>query len=319
MRFVFLGVALALLAIPASAMSENDSRLDPDKPEDAILIQQKMSCSLNEGETITYYAKGGTFSRVPGERDRHLFNWSLMGIRQCANFEDPERGHGYLSVHKEILLYLDPETNEILRTWENPWTDDVVEVIHVANDPVNMRAPTYAYGEDGTPFKLGAPFNIGGTEISTEFTWMNGRVMTALEVPLFYKNPLGGEFQKNIGGTYHAMEAFQDFYLEEDLLDASKPTLEAHNISWFRFSQFLPWMEMGGRTGMLFFTGSGGRIGGIEDLPQFYQDEIAKSYPGYVVPPPLDDARPNVTSWSYFKKVLEERQAEEQNDKGEAQ
>jgi hypothetical protein len=35
--------------------------------------------------------------------------------------------------------------------------------------------------------------------------------------------------------------------------------------------------------------------------------EIAKYFPAYRDPPPLDDQRPNETSWTYFKKVIDAR------------
>ena len=35
------------------------------------------------------------------------------------------------------------------------------------------------------------------------------------------------------------------------------------------------------------------------------KDEIATNYPVYRTPPPGDDARPNETSWTYFKKAVE--------------
>ena len=62
-----------------------------------------------------------------------------MNIRQCVAIEDPVRGVGYRMVSREIMLYLDPETNEVLRSFANPWTGADNEVIHVANDPVNGR------------------------------------------------------------------------------------------------------------------------------------------------------------------------------------
>ena len=33
--------------------------------------------------------------------------------------------------------------------------------------------------------------------------------------------------------------------------------------------------------------------------------EIAKNYPLYTQPPPLDDTRRNETSWTYFRKMIE--------------
>jgi hypothetical protein len=37
------------------------------------------------------------------------------------------------------MLYLEPETNEILETWHNPWLNREVKVFPVANDPVNGK------------------------------------------------------------------------------------------------------------------------------------------------------------------------------------
>ena len=52
--------------------------------------------------------------------------------------DDDEKGAGFKLVSREILLYKDPVTDEVLATWENPWTGETVDVLHVANDPVNF-------------------------------------------------------------------------------------------------------------------------------------------------------------------------------------
>ena len=49
----------------------------------------------------------------------------------------------------QILLYLAPKTGEVLRTFDNPWTGEANEVIHVANDPVNGR-PSFGVNDDGS-------------------------------------------------------------------------------------------------------------------------------------------------------------------------
>ena len=38
--------------------------------------------------------------------------------------------------------------------------------------------------------------------------------------------------------------------------------------------------------------------------------EIAASYPEYTAPPPGDDTRPNETSWTYQKKIIDSRPKE---------
>jgi len=41
------------------------------------------------------------------------------------------------------------------------------------------------------------------------------------------------------------------------------------------------------------------------------KDEIAKNYPEYTNAPPLDDDRKNETSWTYMKKIIDQRKAKE--------
>ena len=286
------GAALALLlAGPALA-----GRLNPEVPEDALKLMQKSICSLNEGETVIYWWKGSMFSRVEGERDRILFGLQGMNIRQCKSVQDEKRGPGFRSVSREIMLHLDPETGAVADSWTNPWTGEELEVIHVANDPVNMRAPIHAYKADGSP-------------LTFDHTIMNGRVLRGGNTPLFYKNPLGGDYQEWVGGTYHAMEMGNDFFYEADLFDGDTPTVAHHSISWSRISNWLPWMKMGDRNGVVYTATVGGRVSSIEDLPEPLRSTLKERYPDYAAPPPLDDARPNETSWEVFRKRMEAKRA----------
>lgn len=290
------GFLLPLLAAAACAAPVAAVTLDPAKPEDALKIVQKSICSLNEGETVIFWWRGAMFARVEGERDRELFKLQGMNIRQCRNLSDPERGPGFRSVSREIMLHLDPATGEVMDRWKNPWTGEELEVFHVANDPVNMRAPMHAYRADGKP-------------IEADFKVMNGRAWRGGNAPLFYENPLQGEYQEWIGGTYHAMEMGNDFFYADDLFDAGAPTPRHHSISWSRLSGWLPWMKMGDRNGVIYTATVGGRVNSIDDLPEPLLSMLKARYPEYAAPPPLDDQRPNETSWVVFKKRMEARKA----------
>jgi hypothetical protein len=183
----------------------------------------------------------------------------------------------------------------VLQTWANPWTGETVDVIPVANDPVNMRAPQFPIGADGKPFTLDSRAE-------------GGRLFMTTEVPLFYKNPLAGDYQDFIGNHYHAMEMF-DFIAEaSDLLDADKPTARPV-VAWVRVAQWLPWMKMGDHDGVMIVNATGETVPGIDALPPVIKDQIAASYPAWREPPPLDDARPNETSWTYFKKRVDAKAA----------
>ena len=179
-----LTLACAAMALAGMGMAAEARTLDPNVPEDAIEISKRLQCGEADGEPAVYYWSGHAYSRVRGERDRHLFNLEGMNIRQCVSVTDPERGTGYRQVSREIMLYTDPETGEVLREWENPWTGETNTVMHVANDPVNMRAPNFPVTRDGSPYRISTYRQIGD--------W----VLIPFEVPLFYTNPLGGDYQE---------------------------------------------------------------------------------------------------------------------------
>jgi hypothetical protein len=122
-------------------------------------------------------------------------------------------------------------------------------------------------------------------------------------VPLFYSNPLAGDYQKYIGGTYHATEMFNFFGRLDDLTDPKKPNA-AVNVAWVRMSSWLPWMEMGDRAGLFYINAAGRKLDNFAQLPDVIKNEIAANYPDYTRAPPLDDTRPNETSWTYFKKKV---------------
>ena len=287
---------LALL-LPALASSQV---LDVSDPEQALLASNKLFCD-NRAETPSlYWWQGVVYSRIPGEKDRHLFNVQGMNIRQCARLEDPLRGLGFRSVSREVMLYLDPETGQVLKTWDNPWTGEQVEVIQVHNDPVNSRAPSWARDESGQP---AASFS-GYTEVNGMALRGGGAAR------LFYYNPLAGDYQDYEGGNYHASEFLTMAFPMADALDASQTAIQDAVISWGRVSGWLPWMKMRSRTGLLVHYTHGMRLHDWADLPDVLRKEIEANYPKFREPPPVDDARPNETSWTVFKRIIDQRRAD---------
>lgn len=292
-RVLLAGLVLGM----AGGVAAAPKRLDLSKPEDALAASRKIGCSLRDNEPVVYHFSGEVYSRVEGEPDRHVFNIEGMNVRQCAAVTDPVRGKGFTQVSRELLLYTDVKTGALLRSWANPWTGKTVDVVHVANDPVNFRSPQFPINKDGSPYRF-------------EGRVQAGRIFMPIVVPLWYPNPMGGDYQQFVGNQYHSMEIFDFVADAADLLDATK-TRANPSVAWVRISPWLPWMEMTGRGGVLVFNAVGQTLpDGIAGLPKVMRDEIALNYPIYTAPPPVDDKRPNATSWTYFKQLTDIRRAE---------
>ena len=124
-----------LLASPIQAQT-----IDPNSAEGFVALNRKIQCSTEDRSPQVFEWSGYGYSRVPGEPDRRIFGLLGMNVRQCGQVEDPDKGTGYRLVSREIMLYLDPKTGDVLRTFDNPWTGAANEAIHVANDP---KGPSY--------------------------------------------------------------------------------------------------------------------------------------------------------------------------------
>jgi hypothetical protein len=297
MRITFtrgLALAAALATSSAAFAARGGKGIDIDTPEGAVEAFRKVQCSTEDQRPTVYYWVGETYSRVPGEPDRLLFLFEGMNIRQCVTVTDPVRGKGVRQVSREVLYYKDPATGQIIDEWKNPWSGDTVKVIHIANDPVNMRAPVFPVRADGKPYK-------------SEIKVLGDHWWGTTTVPLFYRNPLAGDYQDYVGGTYHATEMFNFFGRLSDLTDPKKHSADV-NVAWARLSDWLPWMKMRGRAGELYFNGAGSKLDSYADLPAGMRATIEARNPTYREPPPVDDQRPNETSWTYFKKQIDAAQ-----------
>ena len=257
--------------------------LNIQDPNEGAKVLRKVHCDLRDGIPKLRWWRGNLYSRVPGEKDRLLLAFEGMNIRTTKTLsEDP---YTYRAVSKEILLYTNPESGNVVHQWENPWNGKSCHVVHVANDPVNSTIPF-----------SGSTFTFPGLIVKD-------RLLVSSEVPLLYPNPLGGEYQAYVGGQYHAIEMFSTFTDAPQVLNPATTSASTVDFSWSRVCQWLPWMEMGDRAGCLMFHGSGTSLDSFEELPSVLKNAIEQHYPTFKTPPPLDDERSNETSWKYFKKL----------------
>ena len=294
-RWIGILAALALL-LPATSSAQP---LDLTKPDDIVKANRKIQSSLVDGKPTIIYFEGNVYSRVAGEKDRLLFTY--QGIQHpChqARWSRRVAATAIAMVSRELLVYLDPKTKEVLRTWKNPWTGEEVEVVHVANDPVNWpgrRSPRVPRG----PAKWTGDLH-------------RRLVRQGFEVPLSLRKPPGRRLP---GVRRRRLPRHRDLLrsiFRKDEVIAADTTEAPIDVGWARVCQWLPWMKMGGpsRLGDLQRALAGAWRAGTA-CPRRCVKEIEANYPEYKEPPPLDDARPNETSWTYFKKWIDAKRAKE--------
>ena len=279
-----------MMAAGLSFTATAADKIDLNTPQGAADAMRKIQCSLIDEKPTFYWWQGKAYSRRMGEPDKHLFNVEGMNVRHCATVDGGKRGKAYKLVTREILLYTDKRTGQPLKTWKNPWSGEEVEVLHVENDPVNQPA-RFPLNEEGKPYPWTAKF--GGHV-------QNGQWSIGFQVPLFYHNVLGGDYQKQVGGVYHATEMFNFMGDLESLVSRDEHSVKAM-VGWTRISDWLPFMMMQGREGDVYIHAVGHKMDTFEEMGPVMKAYINEHAPLYKAPPPIDDERKNETSWSTYK------------------
>lgn len=287
-----LATFIAVLTVSSCAMmvEAREHRLDPNDSADALTLMRKIQCSTVDNREAIYAWEGKAYARRQGEKDKNIFNVVGMNVRACSSIQDEKKGNGFAMVSREILLYLDKDTGEIIDTWDNPWTGETVKVQHVENDPVNWES--YEIGWNGKPATWSG--EVFGNQWNYRSTF-----------PLWYPNPLGGAYQSEVGGTYHATEMFNFFGRTDDLFD-SRNSEASVSVGWARLSDWLPWMKMNGREGVFYVHTSGFRLKGWDELSETMKNYITERAPKYRHAPPKGDDRENMTSWKHYKQWRKE-------------
>ncbi|HEY9860457.1 MAG TPA: DUF1838 domain-containing protein [Candidatus Obscuribacterales bacterium] len=241
----------------------------------------KVRASLDSSEQSWLTWAGSIYAFIPGEKRQRLFKMVGMSVSRCL----PAEQEGVWDfVSRELTYYLDPHTNEILHQWNNPWTGEILPVMHVANNPVQA----YFQGQ--------FPAQVDG-EIAT----------FAFDLFPTYPNPLAEEEQfreYSPQAIYQAAELFKLTVPLTDLLNPELNSVSRLHLGWDRIGPWLPWMKMGDRPGQLIYSAYGSRVNGLADLPQPLQSEINTRVPAYKSAPQSLQDESDLTSWLYFKQYF---------------
>ncbi|WAR28261.1 hypothetical protein MAR_013965 [Mya arenaria] len=114
--------------------------------------------------------------------------------------------------------------------------------------------------------------------------------------------------QRRPDGTflYDSVELF-GFFANYTLLTGSSLDSLPMTGTWMRKSEFLPWMELGTTPGELYYTTLAWKcMDGLACVAEDIMNIIKENYPKYLKAPSTEEV-PNETSWTVFKKVIDQR------------
>lgn len=258
-----------------------------DSPEEYLRDYLRVRADTGGAESVLYL-QGNVFSMIPGEKSMELFAYQGYTISRLETTET-----GYRLLGREVGLFLDHRTGRIMETWRNPFTQESLPVIQIWNDPVNQ---SFEYDANTLPY-------IRQFLPSTK---LGESVVYHSELFPFYPHVLS----QRLYGEYVQSEYFQsaEFYEYRtrltDLADSLATSVPAE-ISFTWFAPWLPFMKMGDREGHLVFVCRGYKVASLAEIPELLRKTVMQHNPAFSRAPAVY-SEPNMTAWSYFKKLTEE-------------
>lgn len=234
------------------------------------------------GQQLYYRWEGMVWWRLSPEAPLEKL-FAIAGMNATKVFlrsgETGDYGH---RINRELGLYCDPETGEVLTQWQSSPTQPPVPVVPIANRIVQGDVQPRT-----TTIPVGEPY-----------------LKKVQEIPLTYPHPLADspKYQEHCPGEiFQGTEYFTTY--------ASRPGVTAPVPLWARDCPWLPWMKLGYQhPARLRFETTIQRVDTFEDLNPNLIAVVRQRVPIYEHTPDSTD-EPNVTSTTYFKKHFEAYQA----------
>ncbi len=256
----------ALIVAGAAAVSGTPSAaaaraLDLEDPVDLLEAVVKVRNDISGEQAMTWSA-GYVWSRIDGRESQILLRTEAITVTRAL-----KRDWGYVWISKEALYFEDPDTEDVIESWRNPFLDRDVQVFQLRNDTVNYE---YRYDAPGA----WAP----------RYVENSGDVLFYNDLFFMAPSPMSpADYPRYVGSDYYQGAGIYNFAVKRADLDDTAVTSAPSTSSWTSVRQWLPWMEMGSWAGGLVVTTRGKKLpNGAADLPPKFRRYLETSDPGFL-------------------------------------
>ncbi len=258
----------------------------------------RMVGDLDFGKQKFGWFKGDVLGVRPGERVRKLFGFEGFSYARLKKTD----GDQYEKLLREVGFYTDPDTGDVLEEYRNPYTDELVKVVPIANDPFNQRIGPVrtlggpSYGGLNKAKRKTIPFLLPWQEVG------NNKVLVARDIHLFYPSALQPEKwpRESSGKMNRVSEMFTFTVSKSDLANPDLTSIE-HAGSWYRITPWLPWMLMGQAEGHCQYNCVQGAFHNTDMLSPKVRAYAEKHYPKYFEAPE-EWIEPSLSSLEWYSR-----------------
>lgn len=239
-----------------------------------------------EGDTAPgKYVNGYVTGTVMGVRDNEAVR-ALFGFEVFSSIRVLKQDNGdYQRLCRELIFYRDLNTGELMDSWLNPYTNEQVAVVDVANDPFNYIISDHfpdppTYGGLNTVKPPRRPL------IRNWILLNDDTVVLTSDIHLYYRNKLDPAIwvRESAGPMNRVSELFRYSIRREDI-ENDALTHMPHTGVWNRITPWLPWMLMGATPGHIVYAGTFSSVPSVDSVPAPVAKRVRERFPQYTVAP----------------------------------
>lgn len=259
------------------------------------------------------------YARIQGDLDssKQKYFWFkgyVSGVRPGKKIEDLVGALGFGAIRlvrrpdgsierlcREIILYTDLRTGDVIEEWDNPLTGERVRVVHVDNDPFNYLIEPF--------FPLPPKFGGLNTEeppprVPFILPWYQHGPWLDMEIHihLAYPNALQPDKwpRESSGPIAQVSEYFAHHIRAEDMQNEKLTTVDYQGV-WNRTTPWLPWMLMGQEPGLCQYNCFMGPTSDLEEIfSRNVLDYAEKHYAKYFSAPDSWTGEPSLSSLEHY-------------------
>lgn len=268
------------------------------------------------------------YARIQGDLDasRQKYFWFkgyCAGVRPGKKIDDLCGAEGFGTIRlltlpdgsiqrlcREIILYTDLRSGDVLEEWDNPYLNERVKVVHVDNDPFNYKI------EDFFP----VPPTFGGLNKETPppripflLPWYQHGDWLDMEIHIHLAYPSALQPDKwpreSAGPIAQVSEYFAHHVKAADMQNPKLTTVD-YRGTWNRTTPWLPWMLMGQMPGLVSYNCFMGTTQNLEQvLHRSVLDYAEKNYKKYFNAPTEDTGERSLSSLEHYAERMKPQPA----------
>lgn len=241
----------------------------------------RLEADTAPGKFVSGYCTGSVMGVRDNEPVRPLFGFEVFSSTRVVKQPNGD----YQRMCRELIFYRDLKTGELLDKWLNPYTNEEVNVVDVANDPFNYVISDHFpdppnYGGLNTVKPPRRPLLRDWVLLKDDTVLLNS------DIHLYYKNALDPAiWKRESSGPMNRVSELFRYIIRRDDLENPELTHLPHTGVWSRVTPWLPWMLMGATPGHIYYKGTFTSVHGVENVPAVVAKRVRERFPQYQVAP----------------------------------